>query len=64
MFSLAFKTSKVGIAVGGNFLEEDNGRKMTARTGDGGASWVRGGNVGMLRYNSTVSTMVAAAETA
>jgi photosystem II stability/assembly factor-like uncharacterized protein len=49
VFSLAFTTSKVGIAVGGNFLEEDNGRKMTARTGDGGATWVRGGNVGGYR---------------
>ena len=49
VFSLAFRSSRVGIAVGGNFLEEDNGRRMTARTSDGGASWTRGGNVGGYR---------------
>ena len=49
VFSLAFRSSTVGIAVGGNFLEEDNGRRMTARTSDGGATWARGGNVGGYR---------------
>jgi len=52
VFSLAFRSSTSGIAVGGNFLEEDNGRKMTARSVDGGDS-VRGGNVG--GYRSGVS---------
>ena len=49
VFSLAFRTAKIGIAVGGNFLEEDNGRRMSARTSDGGATWTRGGNVGGYR---------------
>jgi photosystem II stability/assembly factor-like uncharacterized protein len=49
VFSLAFRSSTVGIAVGGNFLDEDNGRRMTARTSDGGATWARGGNVGGYR---------------
>ena len=43
------RTSTTGIAVGGNFLEEDNGKRMTARTSDGGATWTRGGNVGGYR---------------
>ena len=49
VFSLAFTNSEVGIAVGGNFLEEDNGRRMTARTGDGGGTWSRAGNVSGYR---------------
>ena len=49
VFSLAMRTSTTGIAVGGNFLEEDNGKRMTARTSDGGATWTRGGNVGGYR---------------
>ena len=53
MFSLAFRTAKIGIAVGGNFLDEDNGRRMSARTSDGGDTWVRGGNLD--GYRSGVS---------
>jgi photosystem II stability/assembly factor-like uncharacterized protein len=53
VFSLAFRNAKVGLAVGGNFLEEDNGRRMSARTGDGGTRWVRGGNLD--GYRSGVS---------
>ena len=49
VFSLAFRSSTVGIAVGGNFLEEDNGKKMTARTSDAGSTWARGGNVSGYR---------------
>jgi photosystem II stability/assembly factor-like uncharacterized protein len=49
VFSLAFQSSKVGIAVGGSFLDPDNGRHMTARTFDGGRTWVRGGNVAGYR---------------
>lgn len=49
VFSLAMRTPSSGLAVGGNFLEEDNGRRMTARTSDGGATWNRGGNVGGYR---------------
>jgi len=53
VFSLAFRTAKIGIAVGGNFLDEDNGRRMSARTGDGGDTWVRAGNLD--GYRSGVS---------
>ena len=53
VFSLAFRAAKIGIAVGGNFLDEDNGRRMSARTGDGGDTWVRGGNLD--GYRSGVS---------
>jgi photosystem II stability/assembly factor-like uncharacterized protein len=49
VFSLAMRTRTSGIAVGGNFLDEDNGRRMTSRTSDGGATWYRGGNVGGYR---------------
>jgi photosystem II stability/assembly factor-like uncharacterized protein len=49
VFSLAMRTSKAGIAVGGNYLEEDNGRRMSARTFDGGATWRRGGNLSGYR---------------
>jgi len=49
VFSIAMRTTSSGLAVGGNFLEEDNGRRMTARTSDSGATWTRGGNVGGYR---------------
>ncbi len=49
VFSLAMRTATTGLAVGGNFLEEDNGKRMTARTSDSGATWSRGGNVGGYR---------------
>jgi photosystem II stability/assembly factor-like uncharacterized protein len=42
VFSLAFRNIHTGIAVGGNFLDEDNGRHMAAHTGNGGATWIRG----------------------
>jgi photosystem II stability/assembly factor-like uncharacterized protein len=53
VFSLAMRSSTTGIAVGGNFLEEDNGKRMTARTSDGGATWTRGGNVGGYRSGAS-----------
>ncbi len=49
VFSLAFRNPKLGIAVGGNFLKPGNGRKMSSRTGDGGATWIRAGNLGGYR---------------
>ncbi len=49
VFSIAMRTPTRGVAVGGNFLDEDNGRRMTSRTADAGATWFRGGNVGGYR---------------
>jgi photosystem II stability/assembly factor-like uncharacterized protein len=49
VFSIAMRTPTKGLAVGGNFLDEDNGRRMTSRTTDAGATWVRGGNVSGYR---------------
>jgi len=53
VFSLAFRNAKLGLAVGGDFLKEDVGKKMSARTGDSGTTWVRGGRLG--GYRSGVS---------
>jgi hypothetical protein len=49
VFSLAFKNPRQGVAVGGDFLDEDNGVDASGLTGDGGATWAGGGDLGGYR---------------
>lgn len=49
VFSLAFRTVRAGLAVGGDFEAEDNGVDMSALTRNGGRSWFNGGDLGGYR---------------
>jgi len=49
VFSLAFRNSHVGLAVGGDFNAPDNGVDMSSRTRDGGATWTAGGDLAGYR---------------
>jgi photosystem II stability/assembly factor-like uncharacterized protein len=49
VFSLAFKNPRHGVAVGGDFLAEDNGVDASGRTDDGGETWAGGGDLGGYR---------------
>jgi photosystem II stability/assembly factor-like uncharacterized protein len=52
VFSLALRSPRQGIAVGGDFEVPDNGVAASSRTRDGGASWVAGGD--LFGYRSGV----------
>lgn len=44
VFSLAFKTPRHGVAVGGDFADPADGADAVATTRDGGATWTSGGD--------------------
>ena len=45
VFSLAFRSPRHGLAVGGDFEVPDNGVDASSRTRDGGATWTPGGDL-------------------
>lgn len=49
VFSLAFRNSREGVMVGGDFTAPANGVKASGFTRDGGASWRSGGDLGGYR---------------
>lgn len=49
VFSLAFKSPTVGVAVGGDFEVEDNGVDMSAVSSDGGGTWTNAGDLSGYR---------------
>lgn len=49
VFSLAFKSPRQGVAVGGDFLVEDNGVDASGLTRNGGRTWTGGGDLGGYR---------------
>ena len=55
IFSLAFNTSKFGIAVGGDYMNRSDTTKLIARTSDGGANWNLVENNGLNGQKSAVT---------
>lgn len=49
IFSLAVRDRQTLVAVGGDFEREDRGRRTSAYSTDGGASWALGGKLGGYR---------------
>jgi photosystem II stability/assembly factor-like uncharacterized protein len=48
-FGLAFRNPRQGLAVGGNYLAPDDGKRASAFTRDGGRTWTSGGDLGGYR---------------
>jgi photosystem II stability/assembly factor-like uncharacterized protein len=55
IFSLAFRDSLTGLAVGGDYRAPDEVRVNVARTADGGQTWAAGDTTRVVKYLSSVT---------
>jgi photosystem II stability/assembly factor-like uncharacterized protein len=62
VFSLAFRSARVGVMVGGDFTAPENGADASGYTRDGGANWLPGGD--LTGYRSGVDFLSATRATA
>lgn len=62
VFSIDFRDDRKGLAVGGDFLVPDEGKKMSARSNNGGWKWKKNGDLG--GYRSGVAWLADSGRTA
>jgi photosystem II stability/assembly factor-like uncharacterized protein len=55
IFSLAFRDADHGVAVGGDYLHPEKGKRIAARTTDGGRTWLEPKGPGPASYRSAVA---------